>query len=247
MRMVLTVSLCCACSSSPPEPAIVPEELRVMALPGGNGVLEVSALTLRKAETRTELLAALRNTGQQPACHAAFAVELFDAADQSLAAGITGLLSQHFYRRTDGSETIAACIAPGERTLAAITDLPSELAVQDVRSIVYRTPYFALDVEPIAGLRVEQLEAGLTYKGVLKNALHVGVDKPSVTIFPINRVGRPLGVVLSTSDGHLPPGGEWAFETTPLATPADDFLAFPAGALSVTGDGSASGTSSSRL
>jgi hypothetical protein len=234
---LLAALLSSACSSPAREAAVVPEGLRVLALPGGTGVLEVAALTLHRVGTTTELLAALRNTGDAPACHAAFSVELFDGAEQSLAAGITGLLTQQFYRRTDGSETIAACVAPGERTMAAITDLPSDLSIENVRSIVYRTPYFALDVEPIAGLRVEHLEKStrnneIAFTGTLKNSLEVSVDKPSVTIFPLTEAGRPIAVIQSTSDIHIPPDGEWHFETSPFASPAADQLAFPAGALS---------------
>lgn len=237
----LAVLLTCACSSSARESTVreltvVPDGLRVLALPGGNGVLEVTALTLHNTETGPALLAALKNTGEVPACHAALSVELFDGADQSLAAGITGLLTRQFYRRTDGSETIAACVAPGERTMAAITDLP-DLTIEDVRSIVYRTPYFALDVEPIAGLRIEHVEQitrgnQIAFTGMLENALDVRVDKPSVTIFPITDAGRPVGVTQSMSDSHIPANGEWRFETSPIQPRAADHIAFPAGALS---------------
>jgi hypothetical protein len=213
----------------------VPESLRVLALPGGNGVLEVTALTLRKHDDHTEVIAALENVGEVPACHAAFAVELFDRADQSLAAGITGLLTQQFYRRTDDSDTIAACVAPGARTMAAITDLPA-LAIEDVAAIVYRCPYFALDVAAIAGLTVERVEVvarggGFAYAGTLVNTLDVSVDRPSVTVFPVNHAGRPLGVATGMSDIRIPPSGTWQFETGTVDVPGADWAAFPAGAL----------------
>lgn len=230
---------CYACSDASREAhqavetAVVPEGLRVLALPGGNGVLEVTALTLRKSE----LIAALRNTGEVPACHAAFAVELFDHADQPLASSITGLLTQQFYRRTDGSGTIAACVAPGESTLAAITDLPPELAVEDVASIVYRCPYFALDVEAIEGLTIERVDVvhrmgRVAFTGTLANKLDITVTRPSVTVFPVSDAGRPLGVALSVSDIEIPPGGKWAFETETVEQAGTATLAFPAGALS---------------
>ena len=72
------------------------------ALAGGNGVLDVIALTLREGPSRVEVYAALRNDGDVSACSAAFSVELFDTTEHSLAAGIGGLLTQHFYRLTDG-------------------------------------------------------------------------------------------------------------------------------------------------
>ena len=138
---------------------IVPEGLTVTALAGGNGVLDVIALTLRKGPSSTELYAALRNDGDVPACSAAVSVELFDEAEQSLAAGISGLLTQHFYRLTDGSGTIAACVGPGDVTMAAVMDLPSDIAIEDVEYIVYRCPYFALDVVPIDGLSISHVKS----------------------------------------------------------------------------------------
>jgi hypothetical protein len=114
-----------ACSSSTDDgnatdddALIFPEGVRVTALAGGNGVLDVIALTLRNGPHSIELYAALRNTGDVPACSAAVSFELFDKAEQSLAAGISGLLTQHFYRLTDGSRTIAACVGPGDVSMA---------------------------------------------------------------------------------------------------------------------------------
>jgi hypothetical protein len=215
---------------------IVPEDLSVTALAGGNGVLEVIALTLRKGPSNTELYAALRNEGDTPACSAAFSVELFDRSEQSLAAGINGLLAQHFYRRTDGSNTIAACVGPGDVTMAAVTDLPSELAIEDVGSIVYRCPYFALDVVPIDGITIRQVKrvtsgAGTAYLGTFVNGLDVAVSSPSVTVFPVNRVGRPLGVATSSGTVEIAPGGSWAFETNAVDAAGVDHFAYPAGAL----------------
>jgi len=227
---------------------IVPEGLSVTALAGGNGVLDMVALTLRNGPSSTELYAALRNDGDIPACHAALSVELFDESEQSLASGIGGLLTQHFYRLTDGSGTIAACVAPGGVTMAAVTDLPSDLAVEDVRYIVYRCPYFALDVVGIDGLDISQVKrvtggAGTAYTGILVNGLDVVVSNPSVTVFAVNRVGRPLGVATGSSTDEIPPGGSWAFETNTLSgtvpalrggassdAPAFGHAAYPAGA-----------------
>ena len=230
-----------ACAGGEPrdDARIVPEGLRVTALQGGNGVLEVIALTLREGAESAELYVALRNEGDTPACSAAVAVELFDADGRSLAASINGLLTQRFYRLTDGSQAIAACVRPGEVTMAALTDLPPEVAVDDVATIVYRCPYFALDVVPLEGLSIEHLwsvprDAGTAYTGTLINGLDVVVARPSVTVFPTNRVGRPLAVAVASSDEELAPGGSWSFETGPVDVPAQDALeqlAFPAGAL----------------
>jgi hypothetical protein len=215
---------------------IVPEGLGVIALAGGNGVLDLIAFTLREGPRSTEIYAALRNVGDIPACSAAVSVELFDKTEQSLAAGVSGLLTQRFYRLTDGSGGIAACVAPGDVTMAAITDLPSEIVIEDVGYVVYRCPYFALDVVPIDGLTISRVESvtgddGTAYTGTLINGLDVAVNNPSVTVFPVNRVGRPLGVASGGGTLEVPPGGSWRFETNSVGVPGVDYFAYPAGAL----------------
>jgi hypothetical protein len=235
------VLLACASSTDEHRDAgddalIVPEGLTVTALAGGNGVLDLIALTLRKGRSSTELYAALRNDGDIPACSAAVSVELFDHAGQSLAAGIGGLLTQRFYRVTDGSGAIAACVGPGDVTMAAVTDLPSDIAIEGVATIVYRCPYFALEVAPIDGLTISQVKsvtarAGTAYTGTLVNGLDVAVSNPSVTVFPVNRAGRPLGMAMGSSAIVIPPRGSWAFETNAVNVPGVDHAAFPAGAL----------------
>jgi hypothetical protein len=214
---------------------IVPDDLTVMALPGGNGVLDVVALTLRQGPSNAELFAALKNEGDVPACDAAFSVELFDEAQQSVAAGIGALFTRHFYRLRDGSGTIATCAAPGDVTMAAVTDLPADIAVDDVRYVVYRCPYFALDVDPISGLSIGPMrsvagDAGTAYTGTLVNELDVTVSRASVTVFPVNGVGRPLGVATASDTNVILPGSGWVFETNPVESPATDYAAYPAGA-----------------
>ena len=214
----------------------MPEGLSVSALAGGAGVLDLTALTLQRRGEKVELYAALKNVGDVPACSAALSVELFDAGGQSLAAGIGGLLTQRFFRRTDGSDTLAACVAPGDITMAAVLDLPSELVVQEVRSLVYRCPYFALDVEPIASVTIRDVKrvqqgAASGYRGTLVNGLAVALNKPSVSVFPVNGAGRPLGMLSASAAMELEPGGTWSFETDALPVRGADQVAFPAGEL----------------
>jgi len=215
---------------------VVPAGLTLTALEGGTGVLEVIALTLRKGPSKTELYAAVKNTGEILACSAALSVELFDKTEQSVAAGIGGLLTNHFYRRADDSGMIAACVAPGDVTMAAVTDLPAEIVIEDVAQVLYRCPYFALEAVPIDGLSVGPLESvlgstGTAFAGTLVNGFDVAVANPSVTVFPVNRVGRPLGVAIGSGTVEIPPGGSWAFQTNGVDMPGVDALAYPAGAL----------------
>lgn len=224
------------------EAPIVPVGLTVTGLESGHGVLDVTALTLRVGPTSLELYAALKNVGDIPACDAALSVELFDRDGTSLAAGIGGLYTNHLYRLTDGSDTIAGCVGPGDVTMAAITDLPSSITPEAVGSILYRCSYFAVDVTPIDGPSLASLtsvdENGATaYAGTLVNRLPVALSNPSVTVFPVNRVGRPLGVASSRGSSDVPPTtsipacGSWSFHTNAISAPAASAFAFPAGSV----------------
>ena len=66
-------------------------------------------------------------------------------------------------------------------------------------------------IVPLVGLTVTQVEtvpkaSGSAYKGTLTNGLDVTASAPTVAIFPLNRVGRPLGMATSgtTSDPFRP-------------------------------------------
>jgi hypothetical protein len=215
---------------------VVPEGLTIMPLAGGNGVLDLIALTLRKGPSNTELYAAMRNDGDVPACDPGLSVELFDKTQQSLATGISALLTKHFYRLTDGSGTIASCVGPGDVAMAAVTDLSSDIVIDDVGYVVYRCPYFALDVAPVDGLSVSQVQsvtnsAGTAYAGTLLNGFDAAVSNPAVTVFPVNHVGRPLGVATGSGTADIPPGDTWAFETNTVDDPGVDYVAYPTAAL----------------
>ena len=50
----------------------------------------------------------------------------------------------------------------------------------------------------------------------------------SVSVFPLNRVGRPLGVATSSATLDVPPGGAWTFETSTVDDPGVAYAAFAA-------------------
>jgi hypothetical protein len=215
---------------------IVPEGLAVRALAGGNGVLDVVALTLRKGSSNVEVYAALKNVGDAPACDAAFSIELFDASEQSLAAGIGGLVVSHFYRLKDDAQQVVGCVGPGDVAMAAVTDLPSEVAIDEVGFIVYRCPYFALDVVPIDGLTIRDVRGvtsrtGTVYTGTLVNGFDRTIRNPAVSVFPVNRVSRPLGIATRDSPIEVPPGESWKFETNAVDVRGERWVAYPAAAL----------------
>jgi hypothetical protein len=141
-------------------------------------------------------------------------------------------LVRHFYRLVDGSGTLAACVGPGDVSLLSIRDLPAELVLDDVGRLEYRCTFWALDVEPAGSLTVSGVQgvpsdAGVTFKGSLDNGLDVAVDTPSVAVFSLNRVGRPMGVALAAGDAQVLPGQSWAFETTPLSDAGVEQAAYP--------------------
>lgn len=216
---------------------IAPEHLTVRALPGGSGVLELTGLSMGQAPQRAEVYAALKNVGATPACDAAFAIELFDRSEQSVAAGISGVLAPRFYRRTNGTQAIVGCVGPGAVGMAAIMDLPVDLRVEDVGFIVYHCPHFALEVEPVEGLSVHELQtvrrdAGTAFAGHLVNGFDVTVSRPAVSVFPVDPGGRPLGMAESRSDvDEVPTGESWQFETSAVEENASGFVAFPQGVL----------------
>jgi hypothetical protein len=210
-----------------------PVGLNVTARGGGCGVLKMVALTLRQGASHSELYAALKNDGASPACSPSFSVELLDRAEQPLAAGLGGLLVKRFYRLTDGSDTVAGCVAPGDVTMVAIADLPAELALADVGNVVYGCNFWMLEVLPIDGISIGDVttvahDTGTSYTGALVNGLVTPLMSPSVAVFPVNRVGRPLGVALANGTSDVPPGGSWEFETSTVNEAGVASAAYPA-------------------
>jgi hypothetical protein len=224
------------------ERLFVPEGLHVTKpTDGSSGAFNLLALTLQQSRTQTEVYLALRNDGETPACTSAFTVALLDANGDTLATGTRGLSVRQFYRfKLDESAepTVAGCVAPGEVTMGAILDLdlgPRESGLEGVSLSYWLTYWNLMDITPLQGtVTVENVKIvmrpdGVAYTGELVNEL---VDEPrvaAVSVFPVNRVGRPLGVAYSQDSAELAPGGSWEFETTTVPEPGTDFAAYPVG------------------
>ena len=218
---------------------IFPEDLDVSLEPGGDGVLDLYALTLRDGPDGLELYAALTNDGDVPACDAALKVTLYDRAGQPLGNFINGLDTKSFYLYTlpDASTTIAACAKPGDVTMTEIATMATDILVADVGQVVYYYSYFALDAVLIDGLTVTQVNtmtsnAGTTYTGTVLNGLDITVSAPSIRVFPLNRVGRPLAMAKGSDASQVAPGGTWTFQTDTVDTPGVTSAAFPAASFS---------------
>jgi hypothetical protein len=218
---------------------IVPRGLDVILEPGGAGVLDLYALTLRDGPDGLELYAALTNDGDVPACDAALNVTLYDTAGQPMGTFINGLDTRSFYLYTlpDGSTTIAACAKPGDVTMTEIATMAPDISVADVGQVVYYYAYFALDAVLIDGLTTTQVNAvttnaGTSYTGTVVNALNQTVTDPSIRVFPLNRVGRPLGVAKGGDSSQIPAAGTWTFQTDTVDMSGVDWAAFPAASFS---------------
>ncbi|HWP07359.1 MAG TPA: FxLYD domain-containing protein [Polyangiaceae bacterium] len=228
---------------------VVPQGVSVMGLPGGHGVLEMFALTIRKGPTNTEMYAALKNVGDRPVCDGALTIELYDKDGNSIASAIGGLLTDHLYRLTDGSGSLASCVGAGEVTMASMTDLSLELDLDNIGYAVYRNPYFGIQVEQIEGFTVTDVlgtpsGTGTTYTGTLVNGLDEAVTNPTVMIYPVNAVGRPLGMATATATdptAELAPGASWSFTSNTVDAVGIDYHAYVTGSVADTTLGGAGG------
>jgi hypothetical protein len=202
---------------------IVPQGLAVTPRPGINSVFNVFALTLRATANGAELYAAIRNDGDVLACNASFSVELRDKDDLTVGTGVSGLMSTHFYRFKDGSNTLAGCVAGGDMTMVAIKGMALDTPIEAVVSAVYQSNYWGnLDLAPIDGVGLTGVQSvtrgsGVAYTGTLVNALDVELSNPTLAVFPRNAVGRPLDVAYGSSSVVLSPCGTWDFETSTVS------------------------------
>jgi hypothetical protein len=210
-----------------------PSGLDVGPHASGCSALHMTALTLQRGSKGPELYAALKNESDAPACSPAFSVRLFDRSEQFLAAGLSGLLVRRFYRLTDGSDTLAACVGPGDVTMVIIDDLPSTLQIEDVGRLEYWCNFWALELAPLGELSIRDVQpvrrgSGVAYEGRLENGLDVALGTPSVVVFQLNRVGRPLGAAVAAGTLEVPASAYWDFETNVVSDLGVERAAYPA-------------------
>ncbi|WP_159397261.1 FxLYD domain-containing protein [Sorangium cellulosum] len=210
----------------------MPEGLSNTELDGQEGGLTLVAFTLAQGATGPELYAAVRNDGETPACDPGMIVHFIDKAEQLVTTWGGGLRSGQLYQLSDGSGVIIPCVAPGEIAMAASTDLPGDIAIEELGYLKHEFPAFTVDVVPLDAITVSGVEtvrrgAGSAYTGTLENGLDVAVSDPEITVFPVNRVGRPLGVATSSAAADIPPGGTWTFETTTVDDLGVDHVVCP--------------------
>jgi hypothetical protein len=202
----------------------------------GEGGLTLTAFTLVAGATGPESYAAVRNDGEMPACEAGMRIDFFDRAGELVTSAASVLQSGRLYRIDDGSGTVIACVPPGEIAMTAFTDLPETVVIEALGRLEHQFPAFQLGVAPIDGLTVSDLQAvttggGATFIGTVTNGLDGPVRNPKVSVFPLNRVGRPLGAATSSATLDVPAGGSWSFETNAVSDAGAAAAAYPAASI----------------
>lgn len=193
--------------------------------------LTLIALTLRQGPSGLALYGSVRNDRETPACEGGMTTYFVDQAGQLLTTATSVLESAHFYRLDTG--VVIRCIAPGEIAMTGSAELPREIVLGELGSLQHAFPAFTVDdIVPLEALAVSDVQSvttgvGTLYAGTLRNRLDVSASSARVTIFPVNRVGRPLGMATTGSVSELPAGGSWSFETGNVDAEGVGFSAYP--------------------
>lgn len=219
--------------------AFVPEDLPNTELVGQEGGLTLVAFTLERRERSLEAYAAVENEGATPACNPGMMLDVYGKNADFITTVGGAVESGHFYLIDDGSGVVLSCIPPGELGMGALTGFPPDLALEQVGSLEHQFPAFTVDgIVPLEGvtlgaLKVVTTAEGATYEGTLTNGLDVPVTSPEVTIFPVNRVGRPLGVATAEASADVAAHGSWSFTTSAVPDGGTRQAAFAGGSITV--------------
>jgi hypothetical protein len=198
--------------------------------------LALIAFTLAPGATGPSFYAAVQNVFSTPLCEAGMMIDFFDQSGQSVGSGASVLQSGRFYQLNDGSGTIIPCVDPGQIAMTGETGLPATIVIDQLGSLQHLFPSFDVDVTPVGGLTVTGVESvasatGTTYTGTVVNDVGSTLSNPSVTIFPVNGVGRPLGMATASATMDLAPGGAWTFQTSAVDDPGVDYAAYANGSV----------------
>jgi hypothetical protein len=214
----------------------VPEGLPNVNQGGQDVGLVLVAFTLVPGPTGPRFYAAVQNVFATPLCEAGMMLQFYDRGGQLVGSAASVLASDHFYQLTDGSGTVIPCVAPQQIVMTGETDLPDTIVIDQLGSVVHLFPSFNVDVVPAGELAATGVQAvssggGTTYAGAVANQIGMTASDPGVAVFPVNRVGRPLGMATATTTGDLAAGGTWTFETTAIDDPGVGQIAFASGSV----------------
>jgi hypothetical protein len=189
--------------------------------------LVLVAFTLVPGPNGPSFYAAVQNVWSTPLCEAGLMLNFFDSSGNMLGSAAGVLQSGSFYELTDGSGAIIPCVDPGQIAMTGETGLADTIVVDQVGSIVHLLPSFNVGVVAAGPLTVSSVQpiagtagtAGTAYTGTVVNEVGSMVSNPSVAVFPVNSVGRPLGMATASATMDLLPGATWTFQTTAVDDP----------------------------
>jgi hypothetical protein len=191
----------------------------------GEGVDVVAATLDVGPSGQLQVLLALFNGAETGACSGGVGIEFFDLDEQPLGTATANMYGAGLYR-ADEYNLAVGCIDPGQRGMAAATDIDAAIALQEVASVVYRFTYFSTEffaggLTPLTQFTVDSVmrvesAAGSGFSGVLHNGLEATVEEPTVIVFALDAVGRPVATVEVTGDEPLLPHEQWEFLTSPV-------------------------------
>jgi hypothetical protein len=209
----------------------VPEGLPNVNQDGQDEGLVLIAFTLVPGAGGPSFYAAVQNVSSRPLCEAGMMIAFYDRSNVLVGSAASVLESGHFYQLTDGSGAIIPCVAPGQVAMTGQTGLPATILVDQLGSLVHLFPSFNVDVVPAGDLAISGVQAvagagGTTYGGTAANQLGTTASSPAVAVFPVNRVGRPLGMATAVRTADLAAGSTWAFQTSAVDDPGAGQAAF---------------------
>ena len=214
----------------------VPEGLPNVNQDGQDVGLVLVAFTLAPGSPGPSFYAAVQNVSSAPLCEAGMMIAFYDLNNQLVGSAASVFQSGHFYALTDGSGAIIPCVAPGQVAMTGQTGLPATIVIDQLGSLVHLFPSFNVDVVPAGDLAVTGLEAvsgagGTTYRGTVANQIGMSASSPEVAVFPLNGVGRPVGMATASATADLAAGSTWTFETSAVDDPGTGQAAFAAGSV----------------
>ena len=215
----------------------VPEGLPNTNQNGQDVGLVLIAFTLVPGATGPSFYAAVQNVWPTPLCEPGMMIAFYDRGGQLMGTAASVLQTGRFYQVNDGSGAIIPCVDPGQIAMTGETDLPDTIAIEELGSLQHLFPTFNLDVTPVGGLTVTGVEAaaggqGPAYAGTARQRPRLdALSGASVAIFPVNRVGRPLGMATASATADLAPGETWTFQTDAVDDPGVDQVAYATGSV----------------
>jgi hypothetical protein len=113
-----------------------------------------------------------------------------------------------------------------------MTAPPDRFVIESLGSLEYAFPAFIVpDIVAVEGIDLSDVQtvvtaSGYAFTGTVTNAFSETLSAPNVSVFPLNRVGRPLERATSNTIPDLAAGDRKSFGTNSLNRAAADYAAF---------------------